>query len=215
MLRFVGGCVGRLLTLALTVAVLAVAWYNRHELVALADRLLDREPEVSAELADDAALRLAGLGRDGVTRVAFHGPELQSLLEYRWGGFLPEELVRPRVGLGAGRVTLEGDVATAHFGRVAELQEILAFLPDTATLRIVASFVPLDSGHVALEVHEIGAAGIPIPRQLIPPILARFRLDGPAGLGPNAVAVPLPSAIDNVWVSGDSLVVSARGPGGA
>lgn len=210
MLRFLGGCAGRLLALALTVAVLTVAWYNRHEIVRFVDELLDREPEVSAELADDAAARLAGLGHDGVTRVAFHAPEIQSLIRYRWAVFLPEDLVEPRVGLGAGRVTLEGGVATERFGRIAELREIIAFLPDTAMLRAVGSFVPLDSGHVSLEIHELGAAGIPIPSRLIPPILARLRPEGLPAVGPNALAVPLPPGISAVYVSGDSLVVVAR-----
>lgn len=214
MLRFVGGCVGRLLALALTVSLLAVAWTNRHEVVAFVDTLLDREPEVSETLADDAAARLAGLGRDGVTRVAFHQPELQSLLQYRWAAHLPDDLAAPRVALGAGRITLEGDVPTARFGRIAELREIIGFLPDTASLRAVASFVPLDSGRVAVEVHELGAAGIPIPQKLIPVILDRFRAERAPGAGPNAMVVPLPAAVGTVYVSGDSLVVAARSSGG-
>jgi len=212
-LRFLGGCVGRLLSLALTVAVLAVAWYNRHEIVALVNELLDREPVVSAELADESAARLATLGDDGVDRVAIHAAELQSLILYRWAPFMPEELGRPRVGLGEGRITLEGDVATERFGRISELREVLSFLPDTATLRAVASFVPLDSAHVALEVHELGAAGVPIPKRLIPPILDRLRPAGSPAVSPNTLAVPLPPGIGNVYVSGDSLVLTARGGG--
>ncbi|MDX1673790.1 MAG: hypothetical protein R3314_03215 [Longimicrobiales bacterium] len=211
MLRFLGGCMGRLLTTALTVAVLVLAWYNRHEIMALADALLDNEPEVSARVADDAAARLAGLGEDGVTRVAFHAPEIQSLIVYRWAPLLPETVVRPRVALGQGRLTVEGDVATEGFGRIAELREVLPFLPDTATLRAVGSFVPLEGDYVSLEVHELGAAGIPIPSRMIPPILARFRSHELPDAGPNALVLPLPSGIGSVYVSGDSLVVSTRG----
>ena len=211
MLRFLGGCMGRLLAMALTVAVLVLAWYNRHEIVALAETVLGREPEVSERVADAAAARLEGLGEDGVTRVALHAPEIQSLIDYRWAPLVPETVVRPRVALGQGRLTVEGDVATARFGRIAELREILPFLPDTATLRAVGSFVPLDDDHVSLEIHELGAAGVPIPSRLIPPILARFRADGLPDAGPNALALPLPSRVGNVYVSGDSLVVSTRG----
>ncbi len=213
MLRFLGGCVGRLLSLALTVALLAVAWYNRHEIVAFVDQLLDREPEVSAEVADAAAARLGTLGEDGVERVSFHTAELQSLILYRWAPFMPETLARPRVGLGEGRVTLEGDVATDQFRGVSELREILSFLPDTASIRAVGSFVPLDSTHVSLEVHELGAAGVPIPKRLIPPILDQLRPEGLPDVSPNALAVPLPSGIGNLYVSGDSLVLTARGGG--
>lgn len=211
MFRFLGGCLGRLLGIVLLLAVLGVAWYNRHELATVADRLLASEPEVSAEVADAAAARLAVLGEGDASRVAFHTAELQSLINYRWAPFMPEDVARPKVELGAGRVTVEGDIATDRFRGMAELREVLSFLPDTATLRAVGSFVPLDEDHISLEIHELGAAGIPIPRRLIPAILARVRPAGLPEAGPNGLAVPLPPAIGNVYVSGDSLVVTARG----
>jgi hypothetical protein len=207
-LRFVGGCVGRLLMLVLTVAVLAVAWYNRHELMELVG-WPEREPEVSAAVADEAAARLAALGDGAVARVAFHTEELQSLILYRWAPFLPEALGRPRVELDAGRITLVGDVPTDRFG-IAELRDVIGFLPDTASVRVVASVVPLDRDHVSLEIHELGAAGIPVPDRLIPPILARLRPQALPESGPNALAVPLPAGIEHVYVSGDSLVLTAR-----
>lgn len=213
MREFVGGCLGRLFGLALIAAVLGLAWYNRHELSTLWDRLWDREPVVSEELAQSASAKLATLGRDGVTRVALHEAELQSLIKYRWTTALPDHVVSPRVGIGAGRVTMEAAVPVARLGRIAELDEIIAFLPDTTSLRAVASFVPLDGRHMVLEVHELGAAGVPIPKRLIPPILDRFRMHDVAGVGRNGLAVPLPPGIGNVYVSGDSLVLSARSGG--
>lgn len=215
MLRFLGGCVGRLLSTVLVVAVLAVAWYNRGEVVAIWDRLFGTERQVSEELAEQAAAKLDALGRSGVTRVVLHEPELQSLVQYRWAATLPPDLVAPRVGLGEGRVTVAGQVPTARLAGIRELQEILGFLPDTATLRAAGSFVPLDEEHVALEIHDLGAAGIPIPRRLIPAIVAHFRLEGMPEVGANALALPLPPGIGNVFVSGDSLIVSARQTGGA
>lgn len=215
MLRFVGGCAGRLLGLALIAAVLAVGWSNRRTVVRLWDQAFGTERQASEELAAQAAAKLSGLGRAGVTRVAFREPELQSLVQYRWAASLPPDLEAPRVGLGAGRIDLEGRVPTARLGGIAELREILSFLPDTTSVRATASFVPLDGRHVALEIHELGAAGIPIPRRLIPPILSHFRLEGQPDAGPNSVAVPLPVGIGNVFVSGDSLVLVAQPPGGA
>ena len=213
MLRFLGGCVGRVISTVLILAVLAVVWYNRDEAAGLWDQVFGTERQVSEELANQAAAKLGALGREGVERVSFHDTELQSLIQYRWADALPPDLVTPTVSLGEGRITVEGQVPTARLGRIAELREILSFLPDTASLRAVGSFVPLDSRHVALEVHDLGAAGIPIPRRLIPPIVARFRLDGMPDVGPNSLAVPLPPGIGGVYVSGDSLVVSARGEG--
>lgn len=209
MTRFPGGCVGRILALVLLLALAGVAWLNRQELAVAWARWTGSEVEATPELAAAADEKLASLGEGGAARVALDEWELQSLIEYRWGGFLPPDVVDPRVRIGDGRVTLEGSVATARFGRIAELEEVMAFLPDTAALRAVASFVPLDRQHVALEVHELGAAGIPVPNRLIPSILGKFRGSSAPGLPPNALAVPLPPGISNVYVSGDSLIFQA------
>jgi hypothetical protein len=211
MLRFLGGCVGRLVALVVIVAVVGLAWVNRHELGDLWERVVGGGPTITPELAAQADAKLTSLGdEDGPDRVALDESELQSLIEYRWSGFLPDDVVDPTVGVSDGRVTLEAGVATARFGRIGELREIVQFLPDTAALRAVASFVPLDSGQVALEVHELGAAGIPVPRQLIPSVLGRFR-GGPApSVGPNSITVPLPPGIRSVYIRGDSLVFTAN-----
>lgn len=211
MFRFVGGCLGRIIALALVVVVVAFAWYNRHELATAWERVTGSGPQSSPELAARADEKLASLGGDGeVGRVALHQDELQSLIEYRWAGFLPADVVDPRVEVSDGRLTLQGGVATARFGRIDELREIVAFLPDTASLRAVASFVPLDSGRVSLEVHELAAAGIPIPGPLIPAVLGRFRGSAAPGVASSALAVPLPPGIRAVFVSGDSLVFLAN-----
>lgn len=205
------GCVLRMLFLAIAVGLSVLAWQNRDELRAVWDRTRGHPAEVSPELAAQADAKLATLGADGgERRVSLTGPELQSLLEYRWGGLLPADISEPRVGMNQGRVTLEASVATARFGRVAELREIVAFLPDTAGLRAVGSFVPMDDGQVGLEVHELSAASIPVPRQLIPAVLARFPGGGEPGLPSNAVAIPLPAGISTVFVSGDSMVFVAN-----
>ena len=210
-----GGCVARVLVLALLLVGAAVVWFNRGALGDAWDRLTGNETEVSPEIAARADEKLASLGTaDGPTQVGLTESELQSLVEYRWSGFLPPDVVDPKVELSDGRVALQGSVATARFGQVSELRDVIAFLPDTASLRAVGQFVPLDQGHVALEVHELGAASIPVPKQLIPTILSRFRGSSAPGLAPNALSVPLPPGISNVFVSGDSLVfVASRAPG--
>lgn len=214
-MRPLGGCIGRLLLLVVAVGVVTFAWYNRHELSSAWDRLTGGEVEVSPEIAARADEKLTSLGTPGgPTRVALGGSELQSLIEYRWGGFLPQDVVDPRVSLADNQVTLEAGVATARFDRLRDLREIVAFLPDTAALRAVGSFVPLDSGHVGLEIHELMAAGIPIPKRLIPTVLGNFRRPSVQGLPANAVAVPLPPGVRSVSVSGDSMVFQANPSGG-
>ena len=207
---------GRLLGLALLVILLFFAWVNRSYVTDVWDRLTGDTVEVSPEIAAAADAKLADLSSEGGPgQVALNTSELQSLLVYRWSGFLPPDVVSPTVDLDGGRVSLEAGVATARFGRVGDLREIVAFLPDTAQLRAVGTFVPLDSGRVALEVHELGAASIPVPGNLIPTILSRFGRGDSPGLAPNAVAVPLPPGIRNVYISGDSMVFVAAPRGGA
>jgi len=205
------GCVVRGVLILLVVGATILVWQNRDELRTVWDRTRGHEPVVSPELAAHADEKLADLSANGgVRRVALTAPELQSLIEYRWGGLLPPDIASPRVGLSGGRITLEAKVATARFSRVAELRDIAGLLPDTAGLRAVGSFTPMDDGHVALEVHEMAAASIPLPRQLIPTILARLPGAREEGLAPNAVAIPLPPGISTVFVSGDSLVFVAN-----
>ncbi len=205
------GCVVRGLVVVLMVGAAVLAWQNRDDLRAAWDRSRSPATAVSPELAAQADEKLAGLSEDpGTRRVALTATEIQSLIEYRWGGLLPPDIASPRIGLGEGRVTLEAKVATARFGRVAELRDIVALLPDTAGLRAVGSFIPMDDGQVALEVHELAAASIPLPRQLIPAVLARFPGTREPELAANAVAIPLPPGISTVFVSGDSMVFVAN-----
>lgn len=212
----VRGCMARVLGVAVLVLVLAVAWFNRDDLGNAWDRLTGDRTPVSSEIAARADEKLAGLSEEGgADRVALTESELQSLLVYRWSGFLPRDVVSPTVELSDGRMSLAAGVATARFGEVSELRQILAFLPDTAELRAVGIFVPLDSGRVALEIHELGAASIPVPKQLIPTVLSRFGRGSGGGLAPNAVAVPLPPGIRNVYISGDSMIFVASRTGGA
>lgn len=205
------GCFGRLVVLALLTGGAIIAWQNRDQLLEAWGHWRGPSAEVSPELAEHADQKLAMLSESGgVDRVALSAPELQSLIDYRWGGLLPQDVSDPRVSLGDGRVTLEANVATARFGRISELRDIVAFLPDTASLRAVGSFTPMADGQVALEIHELAAATIPLPRRLIAPVIARFPGGGEQGLPANAVGLPLPPGISTIFVSGDSMVFVAN-----
>ncbi len=208
-----GGClrsVVRLFVAVLLVAGLVLAWANRDSLGAAWDRVFAGSRS-TPEMAARAEEKLARLGKvGGVAEVALTERELQSLLDHRWAGFLPADVVDPRVGVSGGRVTLEAGVARARFAEIRELEEIVAFLPDTTALRAVTTFTPLNGDHVALEVHELGAAGIPVPGRLIPLILGRFRGSSEPGLAPNALAIPLPAGIRTVYATGDMLVFQAE-----
>ncbi len=209
MFQRLGGCLNRLLALALLVSVTAVAWVYRAELGRAWRDLTGRTAaaEVSPALAESAQIRLddARAGR-GPERVSLTQSELQSLLRYRWSDSLPAWVAVPTVELMDGRIRLGAAVPTRIFGALRELDEIASFLPDTADMAATGQFVPLTAGYVALEIHEITAARIPLPKRVIPAILNGVGRRATPGLAPDAVAVPLPPGITTAFVSGDSLV---------
>lgn len=214
MFRVLGGCVTRLLTLVLLLIVLALAWVYRAELGrAWRDlRGVAVHAAVSEELAASAEARLeTALSGNGPERIVLSQAELQSLLLFRWADSLPDYVTAPAIDLADGRIRVGATVPTRIFPALGDLDEIAPFLPDTADLAASGQFVPLDAGYVALEIHEITAARIPLPRRVIPLILDGFGRRGRAGLAPDAMAVPLPPGIATAFVSGDSLVLVREG----
>lgn len=216
--RFVAGCLRRLVVLAVMVASLALGWHHRDRLLAAwhdfrAETAADQEAP-SPELADAAERKLASLvAADGPDRVSLRQVEIQSLVDYRLADLLPPDVRAPRVRLQDGRVRLAGRVPTRQFAGAAAAEEILAFLPDTTELSAAAQLVPLRRDRVALEVFDMSAARIPLPERMVPQVLASLGLPVGPPLSPNMVALPLPPGAESAYVSGDSLVVLARGVG--
>lgn len=214
MFRALGGCVTRLLSLVLLLIILALAWVYRAELGrAWRDlRGVRADTEVSRELAAFAEARIrAALDGTGPDRIVLTQSELQSLLAYRWSDSLPDYVSAPTVELADGRIRVGATVPTRIFGVLRDADEIAPFLPDTAELAATGQFVPLDAGYVALEVHEITASRIPLPKRIIPAILNGIGRRDRRGLAPDAMAVRLPAGIVAAFVSGDSLVFLRTG----
>jgi hypothetical protein len=214
MFRALGGCVTRLLSLVLLLIILALAWVYRAELGrAWHDLRGDRTaPGVSEELAASAEGRIrSALDGTGPDRIVLTQADLQSLLAYRWADSLPDYVGDPTVELVDGRMRVGATVPTNIFGALREADEIAPFLPDTAELAASGQLVPLDAGYVALEVHEITASRIPLPKRIIPLILDGLGRRDRTGLARDAMAVRLPPGIVAAFVSGDSLVFLRSG----
>lgn len=209
----VGGCLRRLFGLVLVAGLVVVAWHYRDALSA-AWRGLRGAPSLpagpSAELAEVAEAKLARLANGQVSgHVALSEAEVQSLVQYRLAQFLPPYVLSPKVRLQDGRVHLEVRVPVERLPRLAELGEVVSFLPDTADVTAVAQILPFDSGRVALAVDQVRAEKIPLPDRLIPGMLKHLGRTSLPGLAPDAMAVPLPPGAVTAYVRGDSLVFLA------
>ena len=140
------------------------------------------------------------------------GLELTSVIRFSVPGLVPEGIEDPEVTLEDGRVRLKARVILASFPELPDLGPILGILPDTLNVEWEASLMPYGEVESALLVHQVEASRIPIPRRLIPDILAAMgRVDKP-GLPPEAITVPLPSGLESAYVLTDSLILSTKDP---
>lgn len=215
-LRAVGGCLRRLLILALLVGGIALVWRYHGRIIDQWRELRTAwaEPSIqgpSPALADTAEQKLTSLARDAApSRIALSEAEVQSLVRYRVASLLPLYVDSPRVRLRDGRVHVDARVPVERVPALAQATELAAFLPDTADFTASGHITPLDDARVALEVAGITAARIPLPERMIPGLLDALGRQSAPRLPRNAVALPLPPGARTVYVSGDSLVFLAR-----
>ena len=208
------GYLGRATVFAVLVGGGYWAWRWGPEVVPRVEAWLRAEaaedPVVSPELAHATLDRFKAL-RDGSgpARVAVSNVELVSVLKYALTGTIPELISELSVTLADGGLTLSGRVAVDALGGLSELGAAVAFLPDTLLLELEGSLVPFDDGRAALVIHRVIAAHIPLPNQMIAGVLEALGRETEEGLPVDALAVPLPSGLESVYILRDSLVLVA------
>lgn len=171
----------------------------------------EAETGPSAELADRTLDRFEQFRKgEGEGRIALNGLELSSVVRYALPGLVPPGVEDPMVTLSDGRVRLSARVATGAFPRLPRLDDVVGILPDTLDVVMEGSLVPLDPEHLALIVDHVEASRIPLPRRMIPEILAGFGRERSNGLPDDALAVPMPTGLRSVYVQRDSLVLIAE-----
>ena len=208
--------VGRSLILCLLVAAAYAGWrwgpqvFPRvQEWVGQFGAAKDESLPVSPALADSVVAQVQELRRGGGPgRMAFGDRELTSALQYSVPGLIPDGVTASEVRLGEDRVRLGARVALEAFPDLPDLGPILGILPDTLDVVLEASLMPFGPGRAALMVHGLEASRIPLPRRLIPGILAAMGRSAEPGLPPEAIVVPLPSGVGSAYILGDSLILS-------
>lgn len=173
-----------------------------------AEREVEREVRPSPELGRRTVERVDSLLRapDG-GEVVLSEAEITSVVRYVVPGVVPEGLALPDLQLRAGRVRISTRASLSTLPGLPEFERALAVLPDTVPVRIDASLVSFGDRDAVLVVHRIHASGIPLPRRVIPAVLAALGRTSRPGLPPDAMEVPLPPELRTAYVVADSLVL--------
>ena len=139
--------------------------------------------------------------------VRFDAAELTSMLRYAYADDVPTAIHEPRIRIEDGRITLLGQVAIEDVPSFPDLGDVMAILPDTLALEARGTLIPLDDTNAAFLVDRLQAAGLPLPRRLVPGVLSAFGRQDLDGLPNDAIQVSLPSGIGAASVQGDLLVL--------
>ena len=137
------------------------------------------------------------------------GVEVSSVARYAVPGIIPSGIIEPTVQFEEGRLRLSALMVIDQFPGLPSIDEIAGLLPDTITIEMQGSIVPLDRDHVSLIVEKLWMSKIPIPSGLIPSILTGLGRQGARSLPRDALLIPKPPGIESVLVSGDSLILLA------
>ena len=216
MLGFLKGLFRKILILVLLVVAAYAGWKwgpevfpKVHERLGLTGGNEAREVVSSQEMADSVLALVQGFRRgDGPTQLALGGSELTSVLRYSVSGLVPDGVLNPQVMLKEGRVHIRAQVDLGSFPDLPDLGPIIGILPDTLDVALEASLMPFGNGKAALLVHRLEASRIPLPRRLIPEILAAMGRTDQPGLPPEALLVPLPAGLGSAYILTDSLFLS-------
>jgi hypothetical protein len=207
----IGGCLRRVVVLAVVVGGVVLAWQYRAPLraawVAFRDTELPARKQATAG-PRGAEEKLASLQAGRVEVIALPEGEVQRLVESRAAELLPGYIVAPRIELRGGRLKVRFQVPTVRFPRVDELGEVLGFLPDTTEVVASGQLIPLRQLRVGVAIDELTAARIPLPRGMIPAILRRLGRQDEPGLPPDAFGLELPAGAANAYIRGDSLILT-------
>lgn len=178
----------------------------RSDIAAEADEV--REP--SAAIAETTLDRVEAFrAGDGPSRLELDAVELSSVLRYALPGIVPPGIGAPTVEFDGQSVVLSARVETAAIPNLPALDEIAGLLPDTVDMRLRGTLLPFGDGWSALQVERVDAERIPLPSRLIPGILTALGRRPREGLPERALAIPLPSGLDRVYVEGDRMVLLA------
>lgn len=204
-------CLSRVAAVVLLVVVAGAAWLLAPSwLPELSQRFVAEEEGIapSSDLAEATIERFERFrAGDGGERMTLGDAEVTSVIRHAVPGMVPEGVAEPTVALHGGRVRLSGRVATGAFPTIPALEEVTGILPDTVEVELRGTLLPFSDAWSALHVEGANAAGVRLPKGLVPPILRAMGREDRQGLPADALLVPLPTGVQATYVEGDSLVL--------
>lgn len=215
------GCLRRIVSLIVLAAIAFLVWQYRSKIMATWQRFRGERPAATAPPVDaerSAQAKYAALaGTQPPPRVALSEDELQALLHTRFAAVLPRWVDSARIQLDGEKVRLSGRVPVDRIPQMRSMGEVAGLLPDTTEVAVKGQVIPLGRGRVALAVDQVTAAHVPLPRRLVPQIMAGLKQGRPAeaSVPADALLLPLPRNIASAYVRNDSLILMTTGSGGA
>jgi hypothetical protein len=208
----VSGCVGRGILLGLFLVLVGVAafwWAQSSGLIRAPSHraMVSLEPpsEVLAMVAEE---KLEVMRNGGGGDVVLSGPEIESLLLYRFEDRWPRGVSSPSVHMRDGELYLGLQISRDLLPTLPDMDALTMFLPDTVPVQLQGRVLALAGGGAALMVQRIDASAIPIPRRLFALLLAQVQGQPAPGVPPEALVLPLPQAVRSLRIEGSNLIIT-------
>ena len=169
------------------------------------------EPVPTAAMAEETLERFEHFrsGRTG-DRLALGSAELSAVARYALPGIFPPGVVDPAIELEGERIRATAHVLPDVFPGLPRIDGVVELLPDTLLVELRGWLEPFDLDRLAFTVDRIVAGGVPLPRRIVPEMLAALGREDVDGLAANALVVPRPAGLVSVVVQRDSLVLTGR-----
>ena len=213
------GCLGRAWLLGLLI-VAALAGWRWGPSVFPRVRGWFAEEEVGVEVLPSPELAEATLDRFERFRRGEIGDQLSlsatdvvAVIRYSAPGMVPGGVSDVGVKFHDGVVTLTARVLVEAFPGLPILDGILGFLPDTVSISVEGALAPLAGDAIALVVHDVYAAFIPLPLPdgMTPKILVALGRRSRDGLPEDALPFSLPDGVRSAYVLRDRLILLRGG----
>jgi len=168
----------------------------------------------SPELAEATLDRFERFRRGEIgDQLSLSATDVVSVIRYSAPGMVPGGVSDVGVEFHDGVVTLTARVLVEAFPGLPTLDGILGFLPDTVSISVEGALAPLAGDAIALVVHDVYAAFIPLPLPdgMTPKILVALGRRSRDGLPEDALPFSLPDGVRSAYVLRDRLILLRGG----
>ena len=207
-----GGCLVKCFLIASLSVALVVGWFWGPTVVSSIDGFLSDHRSMtqgSQELAANAMEKLDRFREGGSGDIlSLSVDEVTSLLLHFGHASLPKGTLGLYIEMKEGKVKATSHVSTSNVPQLLNRESIPDFLPDTVSISVEGSIIPLSDEVIGLALYGAQVSFIPLPESTIPQVLQFFGVEMEDGY-PGAVArVSLPAGISGAYILHDRLFLS-------